>query len=222
MGIILLLYADDIVLLARFPSDLDKQLRVLKDFCSTMGMTVKTDKTKVMIIKSKKDTYANFLYDNSNLEEVSSYKYLGIDIHHKLNWNYSIEKRINGGWKAYFGLENNCKATNLMTWDKNKPLFETLVTHVILYGCEVWGCSIFIESWRKIEQIQKRFITYNLKIKINTPYPILLIEVGVSLIESLAMTRLLLYKHKINNMGDHRLPKLAFNSSQNHLWLKRG
>ena len=46
-----------------------------------MGMTVNTDKTKVMIIKSKKDTCANFVYDNSNLEEVSYYKYLGIDIH---------------------------------------------------------------------------------------------------------------------------------------------
>ena len=49
-----------------------------------MGMTVNTDKTKIMIIKSKKNTYANFVYDNSNLEEVSSYKYLGIDIHHKI------------------------------------------------------------------------------------------------------------------------------------------
>ena len=76
-------------------------------------MTVNTDKTK-MIIKSKKDTYTNFVYDNSNLEEVSSYKYLGIDIHHKINWNYSIEERINGGWKTDFGLENNCKATNLV------------------------------------------------------------------------------------------------------------
>ena len=44
--IILLLYADDIVLLARCPSDLDKQLRLLKDFCSNMGMTVNTDKKK--------------------------------------------------------------------------------------------------------------------------------------------------------------------------------
>ena len=43
----------------RRPSDLDKQLRILKDFFSTMGMTVNTDKTKIMIIKSKKDTYAN-------------------------------------------------------------------------------------------------------------------------------------------------------------------
>ena len=106
--------------------------------------------------------------------------------------------------------------------DKKNLLFESLVTHVILYGCEVWGCSISRESWRKIEQIQKRFITYNLKIKNNTPYHILLVEVGISPIESLAMTRLLLYKQKINTMGDHRLPKLALNSIQNHLRLKRG
>ena len=81
--IILLLYADDSVLLARCPFILDKKLRILKDFCSTMGMTVNIDKTKIMTIKFK-DTYANFVYNNSNLEEVSSYKYLGIDIHHKL------------------------------------------------------------------------------------------------------------------------------------------
>ena len=131
-----------------------------------MGMTVNTYKTEVMIIKSKKDTYANFVYDNSNLEEVSSYKYLGIDIHHKLNWNYNIKKMINGGWKAYIGLENNCKSTNLVTWDK-KFIFETLVIPVILYGCEGWGCNISRESWRNIEQIHKRFITCNLKIKSN-------------------------------------------------------
>ena len=84
---------------------------------------------------------------------------------------------INEGWKAYFGLENNCKATNLVMWDKKKLFFETLLTFVILYGCEVWGCSICRESRRNIEQIQKRFIKYNLKIKSNTPSPILLIEV---------------------------------------------
>ena len=53
--IILLLYAHDIVILARFPSDLDKKLRLLKDLFSTMGITVNTNKTKIMIIKSKKE-----------------------------------------------------------------------------------------------------------------------------------------------------------------------
>jgi hypothetical protein len=91
--------------------DLENQLRIFKDFCS--NMSVNTDKTKVMIIKSNKITYDAFLYDNNNLEELTSYKHLGIDIHHKLNWNYSIEKRIIGGWKTYYGLENNCKSVDI-------------------------------------------------------------------------------------------------------------
>jgi hypothetical protein len=59
----LLLYADDIVLMARSPHNLENQLRILKDFCSNMGMTVNIDKTKVMIIKSNKITYDTFVYE---------------------------------------------------------------------------------------------------------------------------------------------------------------
>ena len=73
-------------------------------------MILNINKTKVMIIKSKKVSYTNFVCDNRNLEEVTSYKYPEIDTHHlKFNWNYNIEKMINGEWTTYFGLENNCK-----------------------------------------------------------------------------------------------------------------
>ena len=136
--IIFLLYVDDIVFMETRLSDLNKKLRILKYFFSNMGMTVNTDKTKIMIIKSKKDTYANFIYDNRNIEEVTSYKYLGIGSHRMLNWNYNIEKRINGGWKAYFGLENNYKSSNLVMWDKNKlslKLMSSLLSFkVVKYG----------------------------------------------------------------------------------------
>ena len=76
-------------------------------------MNINTNKTKFMVIKSNKGTYDNFAYDNRILEEVTSYKYLQIDFHHKFNYNYNIEKRINGGWKSYFGLQNNYKLANL-------------------------------------------------------------------------------------------------------------
>jgi hypothetical protein len=122
-----------------------------------------------------------------------------------------------GGWKVYHVLENNCKSIDLWIWDKKKILFDTLVTHVILYGCEVWGCNISRESWRKIEKIQKNFVTYNLKIKGNTPCPILLLEASLTPIESMAMTRYLIYKNKLNNMEDKRLPKIASKSNRIHL-----
>ena len=47
-------------------------------------------------------------------------------------------------------------------------IFNTLITIMIIYGCNVWGCSLFRETWRKIEQIHKCFIIHTLKIKGNT------------------------------------------------------
>jgi hypothetical protein len=63
----LLLYADDIVLMERSPRDLENQLKILKYFCSNMGMTINIDKIKVMIIKSNKIPYDTFVYEKSNL-----------------------------------------------------------------------------------------------------------------------------------------------------------
>jgi len=221
-GIIIniLIYADDIVLMERSHPYLENQLRILKDFFSNMSMIVNTDKTKVMIFKSNNIPYDTFVYENNNLEEVTSYKYLGIDIHCKLNWNYSTEKRIIGGWKYYYGLQNNCKSIDLWSWDNNKLIFETLVTPIILYACEVWGCSISHEYWRNREKIQKNFITYNIKIKGNMPYPILLLETSLSPIERTTMNRYLMYKNMLNNMEDKRLPKIDSKSSHDHHRIK--
>ena len=62
--ITLILYADDIVLLTKNHDDLDKQLQILHEYYSKMGMTVNTDKTKVMVIKSKNITHGSFVYNN--------------------------------------------------------------------------------------------------------------------------------------------------------------
>ena len=69
----------------RSPHDIENQLRILKEFFSNMGMNVNNDKTKFIIIKSNNITYDNFIYGKNNLEKVTSYKYLGIDIHYKIN-----------------------------------------------------------------------------------------------------------------------------------------
>jgi len=65
-------------------------------------MLVNFDKAKVMILKSKKITDPNFVYGNNNFKEVNSYKYLGVDVHNKIHWNYNVEKMINGEWQNLF------------------------------------------------------------------------------------------------------------------------
>jgi hypothetical protein len=54
---------------------------------------------------------------------------------------------IDGGWKAYYGIKNKGKSTDLWIWDEKKLLFDTFV---VLFGCEVCGCNISRESCRKI------------------------------------------------------------------------
>jgi hypothetical protein len=54
------------------------------------------------------------------------------------------------------------------------------------------------------------------------PYPILVVETSLSPIESMAMTRYLMYKNKLNNMKYKRLPKIASKSIHYHHRLKRG
>ena len=110
-----------------------------------MGMIINIDKTKVMIIKSKKVSYVNFVYDDINFEEVSSYKYLGIDIHHKLNWNYSIEKRINGGWKLILVLKTIVNQQTLSCGIKISSFLKLLSPPL---SCTVVKCGVatFLEN----------------------------------------------------------------------------
>jgi hypothetical protein len=49
--IFLLHYSNFIFLMVRSPYNLKKKLKILKDLCSSMFMIVKTEKTKVMVIK---------------------------------------------------------------------------------------------------------------------------------------------------------------------------
>jgi hypothetical protein len=57
---------------------------------------------------------------------------------------------------------------------------------LLFYMVMKFGATTSLEIV-EIEQIQKYFITYNIKIKSNNTYPILLIEKNLSPIESMAM-----------------------------------
>jgi hypothetical protein len=80
-----------------------------------------------------------------NTYPTPSYKYLVIDIHHKLNWNYSVEKRINGGREAYYGLKNNCKSSDLWIWDEKISSF-TLSSLQLSYMDVMFGVAVYLED----------------------------------------------------------------------------
>jgi hypothetical protein len=106
----LLLYADDLILIAKSALGLQEHLISLEHFCSTLRMQVNTSKTKVVIFCSKrKHKQHKFYFEGNTLEEVADYKYLGIDFNKNLSREGCIKKSTLGGWKAFYAFQNRCR-----------------------------------------------------------------------------------------------------------------
>ena len=75
----ILLFADDIVLLASSLEGLQRQLDALALFCNLRKLTVNLGKTKVMIFNGvKKTSNFRFLFKGEEVEITSTYTYLGV------------------------------------------------------------------------------------------------------------------------------------------------
>ena len=80
MKLFLLLYADDIVLFANTPDELQHLLDILQDHCARNRLTVNTSKTKVVIFRKggRIPIDLTFKYNGDETEIVSKFSYLGI------------------------------------------------------------------------------------------------------------------------------------------------
>ena len=184
----LLLYADDLILIAKLALGLQEHLLSLEHFCRSVGMQVNISKMKLVVFSKKRKHNQHKVYFEGNiLEEVVDYKYLGINFNKNLSWNGCRKKRTLGGWKAFYAIQNRCREAELWDWKTTQTLFGLLVIPMILYGCELWASIISDMQRRQIEKIQKHFITNKFKIKSAIPYAILLSETGIDPIESIAM-----------------------------------
>ena len=75
----LLLFTDDVVLLADSNKGLQESIDRLTEFCKTWILNINVDKTKVVVFNRKQQVHqVLFTLDNMKLEYATSYKYLGI------------------------------------------------------------------------------------------------------------------------------------------------
>eukprot|EP00916_Digyalum_oweni_P000500 GHVL01000935.1.p1 GENE.GHVL01000935.1~~GHVL01000935.1.p1 ORF type:complete len:141 (+),score=1.23 GHVL01000935.1:176-598(+) len=87
MQILILLFADDVLLISYSGAGLQKHIDVLKQFTDRFSMTVNLDKTKVIVFRKGGFLAANeaWKYGNEDIEVVNSYKYLGLNFTTKLS-----------------------------------------------------------------------------------------------------------------------------------------
>lgn len=126
-------FADDLILLDEHPKNLESMINSLNEESIKVGLKMNTSKTKVMTNTAKVTITVN----NSALEYVEDYIYLGQVISTKDQMTKEINLRIASGWKKYWALKEIMKSKELGISMKRKT-FNSCILPCLTYGCETW------------------------------------------------------------------------------------
>ena len=147
------------------PEGPQKTLTAFENYCNNWKLKVVTSKTKVVVF-SKRRFRSNFIFEiyGQPIEVQDSYSYLGVTFNYNGNFNTARKKVLDQAQKLLYGLfrkiQNICIPIDLQL-----KLFDSLVTHILLYSAEVWG----FENKGNIEKRHLQFCKKILKVRNSTP-----------------------------------------------------
>ena len=135
-----LLYADDIILLAYTPAELQKKINILSKYLEENGLRVNLSKTKYMVFSKRKDTSNLIIRWNSQIiERVSSYVYLGVPFTEQLNFEFVKNHFLEKSKRALRDLESLIFRSRMNDFVSIMSLFHSLIRSVFSYCCPIWG-----------------------------------------------------------------------------------
>ena len=163
----ILLYADDIILVAEFPQQLQQMFDIAYNFSINWKFeyNTKSGKSNVMICGTRRQIsqYSGWKWTlgSKTVENVKEYKYLGLELINSWGtgmFNAALERLI---------IKTNEKANKLLNMCHYaygfKPklmvhLWKTLIRPLLEYGCQVWGPLISETIKKKLETMQCKFL----------------------------------------------------------------
>ena len=138
-----LMYADDLILLSESKEGLQNCLNELQKYCKTWKLNVNIDKTKIIIFNKNGKLMNNtsFYYENTKLENVRQYCYLGVIFQCSGSVKGAIQLLKDKANKAKFkllstfnGYMTDCKI--------GVHLFDHMIRPILLYSSGTWGAQI--------------------------------------------------------------------------------
>ena len=162
LTIIILLFADDMVIFGKTPEELQVNIDRLYDYCNTWGLEVNINKTKTMVFRKRGGLKNNerWIFNGQFLESVDNFNYLGTVFSYTGTFNLNQEYLSEKALKALNVLLNNCLKYKLKT-SILCQLFDAFIGSVLNYSSETWGFS----KSKAIERIHLKFCKRILQVR---------------------------------------------------------
>ena len=160
INVSILLYADDIVLIAPNENCRQKQLNVVNDWYKQWRMVVNQDKSQIVHFRPPRHrvTDRNFTFGNHHLQTVNNYKYSGVMFDSFLTFSYNATILSNSARRAVgllrFKLNHwNSAAGQRIHYYK---LFASYLCPILDYCAGVWG----LKTYDEVERVQLNALRY--------------------------------------------------------------
>ncbi|MCG8045176.1 MAG: reverse transcriptase family protein [Candidatus Thiodiazotropha taylori] len=204
----LLLYADDIILMASTATDLQNALDTLANYCHRWKMVVNNVKTKIVIFRKGGRLPNNtiFTYNGVEIEIVSQFSYLGILF--TSGGSFIMTQKILAGQalKAIFTLNRYLYKFIALSVSHVLDLFDRLITPILNYSCEVWG----FQKSRDIETVHLQFFKRLLGVKQSTQNDFIYGELGRTDFQTKRYTIIIKYWLKVIECDPRKLVKKVY------------
>ena len=205
--ILVLFYADDLILLGESPEDLNRKLGILQQYCEENGLKVNIKKTKVIIFrKGGRLPGDQFYYNNEKLEVVSTYVYLGICFSSSGLFRKAADDRCSKARQKSGVIRSLLAKGRSDSWETVTKLFDSCILPTLLYASPVWG----LRYLDQLEKIQTKFIKDVLLLPRNSPAYMVRYETGRTKVEVELVRRVLRFWGKILRTDNSRLLKQCY------------
>ncbi len=215
-----LMYADDVVLLSVTQEGLQNSINALYSYCHTWRLKVNIAKTKVIICnKSNHTLKQKFSYGNVTIENVNSYKYLGVIISANGSFHNAEHDLYRRALRASFKIKGLLSGTQVLP-NIQLDLFNKIVKPVCLYGSEVWGLCVgkadkLMQNMETtiIEKVQMSFGKAVLQVNKKASHTAIRGELGLFPMRIDAITHAVKYHNHLVNQPDNSLLKASLNDN---------
>jgi hypothetical protein len=179
-----LLYADDIVLLAESAADLQHMLDELHDFCEATCMSVNVGKSEVVVFHTPAGARRHsYLYNGLPLAVKDSFVYLGVNLSSEPS-GHVLTTRLSKARAVLYAMRQRCHELHLDNVHARCRLFDALVLPVLNYGCEVWAPEHLCKQKSAVnmsgvaDTLHNDFMRHALGVRKSTPVAAMLEELG--------------------------------------------
>ena len=157
-----LMFADDLVLLADNPKDLQSALNALSDYCFKWALTVNESKTRTLVFGNRQCSFT-WTYNGSMLQQVSSYRYLGVVYSQNGLFTTAVKTLCHSALKVIYLIKSIYRENCGLSPDVMCSLYSAMVQPILEYGCEIWG----VKCYSTLERIPLKFCKDMLGLPLN-------------------------------------------------------